>query len=208
MVSKYWIKEHLGPLPHTFVPGKSRSRSGQADAVNVRKRQENDKNYTPSNKPRTTSVANESDEELEVEKPRRTPRSVLRPDYAELVANKDPWNLSDMDSDAIQRPTKESLTVANGTDNTSKSSSSASASSRSRSPNSSKTSTPGPSLIRAKTTEPSPLAIRPNSGQGDRLPARGRPPRQHGGSRVMLIDGHILKISFHPAYLERRKKRL
>ncbi|XXG95319.1 hypothetical protein Hte_001580 [Hypoxylon texense] len=101
MVSKYWIKEHLGPLPHTFVPGKSRSRSSQIDAVNVRKRQENDKSYTPSNRPRNPSVTNESDEELEVEKPRRTPRSVIRPDYAELVANKDPWNLSDMESDQV-----------------------------------------------------------------------------------------------------------
>lgn len=130
MVSKYWIKEHLGQPPHTcrlkalqlppqpgttpdlddvnkenllilvVVPGRSRSRTSQADGVSPRKRQETDKNYTPSNKLRNPTVINESDEELEAEKqPRRTPRSVLRPDYAELVANKDPWNLLDMDGE-------------------------------------------------------------------------------------------------------------
>ncbi|KAI1775946.1 hypothetical protein F4818DRAFT_415510 [Hypoxylon cercidicola] len=172
MVSKYWIKEHLGPSPHTFVPGKSRSRSSQADAVNVRQRPENNKNYTPFNKPGKPAAIHESDEELQVEKPRRTPRSVLRPDYAELVANKDPWNLSDMDSDkAIHRSSRESRTVANGTDNTSKSSRSASASSRSRSPNSSKTSTPEPSITRAKTTEPS----KPFGYTSEQWPRRSAP---------------------------------
>ncbi|KAI1134610.1 hypothetical protein F5Y05DRAFT_202789 [Hypoxylon sp. FL0543] len=98
LVSKYWIKEHLGRQPHTFVPGKSRSRASQAESVKDRKLQDEDKNYTPSSKPRNPSENIESDEEeLESEKPRRTPRSVARPDYAELVANKDPWNLSDGD---------------------------------------------------------------------------------------------------------------
>ncbi|KAI0116741.1 hypothetical protein F4814DRAFT_447745 [Daldinia grandis] len=102
LVSKYWIKEHLGPSPHTFIPGRSRSRNIQvADTLNVRKSKEDDKNYTPSSKTRNPTVANETsesdEEELEAEKPRRTPRSVPRPDYAELVANKDPWNLSDGD---------------------------------------------------------------------------------------------------------------
>lgn len=173
LVSKYWIKEHLGQPPHTFVPGRSRSRTSQADGVSPRKRQETDKNYTPSNKLRNPTVINESDEELEAEKqPRRTPRSVLRPDYAELVANKDPWNLLDMDGEkVIQRPTKESRTVINETDATSKTSRSASGSSRSRSPNSSKTSTPGPSVIRAKTTEPS----KPFGYTSEQWPRRSAP---------------------------------
>lgn len=86
------------------IPGRSRSKNIQAaDTLTVRKSKEDDKNYTPSSKPRNPTVVdetNESDEEeLEAEKPRRTPRSVPRPDYAELVANKDPWNLSDGDSD-------------------------------------------------------------------------------------------------------------
>ncbi|KAL7622632.1 hypothetical protein AAE478_008145 [Parahypoxylon ruwenzoriense] len=102
MVSKYWIKEHLGPSPHTFAPGKSRSRTTHAEATNPRKRldQVNDKNYTPSSKVRAHIISIGSDEESEGEKPRRTPRSVVRPDYAELVANKDPWN-SEPDSDKI-----------------------------------------------------------------------------------------------------------
>ncbi|KAI1204184.1 uncharacterized protein F4807DRAFT_448487 [Annulohypoxylon truncatum] len=100
MVSKYWIKEHLGPSPHTFVPGKSRSRTTPADSNATHKRQDEDNNYTSSSKPHDPVVDDESDEEeLQVEKPRRTPRSVARPDYAELVANKDPWNLSDADSE-------------------------------------------------------------------------------------------------------------
>ncbi|KAI1758510.1 hypothetical protein GGR53DRAFT_516917 [Hypoxylon sp. FL1150] len=155
LVSKYWIKEHLGLSPHTYVPGKSRSRTSQADGVSPRKRQDNDKNYTPSKKPRNPAVINESVEEVEAEKqPRRTPRSVVRPDYAEMVANKDPWNLLDMDSEKVtQRSTKEAQTIVKETDATSKSSRSASGSSRSRLPDSSKTSTPGPSIIRPKTTE-------------------------------------------------------
>ncbi|KAI1373148.1 hypothetical protein F4677DRAFT_462517 [Hypoxylon crocopeplum] len=197
MVSKYWIKEHLGPSPHTFFPGKSRSRTSQADKVDkvdkadsfiARQGQEDDKNYLPSNKPRDPVLADESDEELEVEKPRRTPRSVPRPDYAELVANKDPWNNSDADSDrAVPRSMKGSrtpITVARK--------SSRSGGSRSRS--TSKTSTPGPSIARAKTTEPNRLAIHRNNGQdGPLLASR---PNRLSSSHVRLIDGHILKIAY------------
>ncbi|KAI2466275.1 hypothetical protein F4781DRAFT_357076 [Annulohypoxylon bovei var. microspora] len=87
MVSKYWIKEHLGPSPHTFVPGKSRSRTTQADPNNALKQQEDGNNYTSSSKPHDPIVDDESDEEeLQVEKPRRTPRSVARPDYAERLS--------------------------------------------------------------------------------------------------------------------------
>lgn len=71
----------------------------------MRKRQEEDNNYTPSSKLHGPVAEDESDEgELQSEKPRRTRRSVVRPDYAELVANKDPWNLSDADSEVCHIP--------------------------------------------------------------------------------------------------------
>ncbi|OTB00456.1 hypothetical protein M426DRAFT_15400 [Hypoxylon sp. CI-4A] len=112
MVSKYWVKEHLGTTPHTCglvmrtltfldTPGRTRAKGSQVDSPIARNRQEDDKNYTPSNKPRDVAINSDSEEEMEVEKqPRRTTRPVARPDYAELVANKDPWNLSDADSEA------------------------------------------------------------------------------------------------------------
>ncbi|KAI0173066.1 hypothetical protein GGR52DRAFT_571565 [Hypoxylon sp. FL1284] len=153
LVSKYWMKEHLGLSPHTFVPGRSRARTSQADAANGHQRPENDKNHTPSSKPQSTPIFNGKVEELQIEKPRRTPRSVPRPDYAELIANKDPWNLSDMDSDKTTRSSKEPpRKVVNGTDRTSRSLRLASTPSRSRS-SSSELSTPALSIIRAKTTE-------------------------------------------------------
>ncbi|KAI1654955.1 hypothetical protein F4813DRAFT_192632 [Daldinia decipiens] len=151
------------------IPGRSRSKNIQAaDALNIRKSKEDDKNYTPSSKPRnpTVSDTNESDEEeLEAEKPRRTPRSVPRPDYAELVANKDPWNLSDGDSDkVIPRSMKESRTPGNSAIKSTRSGSSIS-------PSSSKRSTPGPSILRAKTSEPS----KPFGYTSEQWPRRSAP---------------------------------
>ena len=80
-------------------------RTAHTDTPNVRQQQD-DKKYTPSSQIIKPTVTSESDEELLAEKPRRTPRSVLRPDYAELVANKDPWSLSDGDSEVslIHKP--------------------------------------------------------------------------------------------------------
>ncbi|KAI8961304.1 hypothetical protein F5Y11DRAFT_229616 [Daldinia sp. FL1419] len=167
LVSKYWIKEHLGPSPHTFVPGRSRSKNTQTtDSPGVRKSKEDDKNYTPSSKSRNPTVINETeDEESETEKPRRTPRSVPRPDYAEMVANKDPWNLSDGDSDkAIPRAMKESRMPGSGALKSTRS-----GSSRSRS--TSKRSTPSPSILRAKTSEPS----KPFGYTSEQWPRRSAP---------------------------------
>ncbi|KAI1388086.1 uncharacterized protein F4822DRAFT_430840 [Hypoxylon trugodes] len=191
LVSKYWIKEHLGPVPHTFIPGKSRPRNSQGDSPTSRKRQDDDKNYTPSNRPEIHTVddsdGDEDEEDVEVEKPRRTPRSVPRPDYAELVANKDPWSTVDLDSDrSIPRIMKEHRLPTNGISKSSRSGSS-------RSSSISKRSTPGPSSTRAKTTEPNRLGIPQNNGRGDPRPARDN--RHFRTPRVSLIDGHLLKIT-------------
>lgn len=172
MVSKYWIKEHLGSSPHTFSPGKPRSRNGQVDKVEdvddvddvkidtnepLRKRQD-DKNYTPSKKIQNHVPTHEPDDEVEAEKPRRTPRSVQRPDYAEMVANKDPWNLSDEESErAIPRSMKGSKGFMKAANATAKSSRSSSSRSQGSSNTSSKTSTPVPSTSRAKTTPSKPF---------------------------------------------------
>ncbi|KAH9993478.1 hypothetical protein F4779DRAFT_631867 [Xylariaceae sp. FL0662B] len=157
MVSKYWIKEHLGASPHTFTPGKSRPKASQADALSgVQKQEENDEDYTPSARAQDSVSMNGSEVEVEaevevvVEKLRRTPRSVQRPDYAELVANKDPWNSADAESDRVTpRVSKEARTSATSDRKPSKANSS-------RSSSTSKTSTPVlVSAPKAKTTESS-----------------------------------------------------
>ncbi|KAI0203666.1 hypothetical protein F4808DRAFT_417423 [Astrocystis sublimbata] len=101
MASGYWIREHVGEMPHTFVPSGSAGRPGssvstsQSDLAefNVRDYQELEDTLDPSySKLRESLRARESDRETEQEEPRRARRNVPRPDYAEMVANKDPWN--------------------------------------------------------------------------------------------------------------------
>ncbi|KAI0015296.1 hypothetical protein F4780DRAFT_91737 [Xylariomycetidae sp. FL0641] len=102
LASKYWIREHLGSVPHTFEPGKTRRRKSHADTQDsIVKSQEDDRQFTHSAK-------GESEEELEDETPRRRLRTVPRPDYAEMVANKDPWNASDAESERTSHTTKNS----------------------------------------------------------------------------------------------------
>ncbi|KAI0441600.1 hypothetical protein F4803DRAFT_411773 [Xylaria telfairii] len=98
MASKYWIREHLTETPHTFVPVRSPGDTSQAyDAEDmVRRHQEIEDDFSPPfPKLRESLRSRQSDREPEHEKPRRARRNVPRPDYAEMVANKDPWNASE-----------------------------------------------------------------------------------------------------------------
>ncbi|KAI5919602.1 hypothetical protein F4810DRAFT_497383 [Camillea tinctor] len=105
MASKYWIKEHLGSSPHTFTPGRTpRTKPSHIDIQTILHKQEEleklDKDFVPAIKARESTSSRESDDdEPQPEKTRRPARNVPRPDYAELVANKDPWNTSDADSE-------------------------------------------------------------------------------------------------------------
>ncbi|KAI1189735.1 hypothetical protein F5B17DRAFT_438654 [Nemania serpens] len=95
MASKYWIKEHLGAMPHTFVPLGSPVDASQAeDLEDVERRHQEieDDISSPSLKLRESLRSRQSDGGDGHEKPRRTRRNVPRPDYAEMVANKGPWS--------------------------------------------------------------------------------------------------------------------
>ncbi|KAI1125463.1 hypothetical protein F5Y10DRAFT_9053 [Nemania abortiva] len=104
MVSKYWIKEHLGAMPHTFSPtvsSKDISQANDAEDI-VRKHQEIDDDFSPpSPKLRRSLWDHESDREKVHKKPRRTLRNLPRPDYAEMVANKDPWNAPEFEPERM-----------------------------------------------------------------------------------------------------------
>ncbi|KAI3321137.1 hypothetical protein HD806DRAFT_524440 [Xylariaceae sp. AK1471] len=102
MASKYWIREHLGAMPHTFIPVKSARDASRADDMEdiVRKHQEIDDDFSPPFPQLRESLRNrQSDHEEDHEKPRRALRNVPRPDYAEMVANKDFWNAPEMDNE-------------------------------------------------------------------------------------------------------------
>ncbi|KAJ8125946.1 hypothetical protein O1611_g7692 [Lasiodiplodia mahajangana] len=109
MASKYWIREHLGAMPHTFSPtgsSKNLSQANDAETI-VRKHQEIDDDFSvPLPKLRRSLCDRESDSEEVNEKPRRTRRNVPRPDYAEMVANKDPWNAPESDTEPVKTVSK------------------------------------------------------------------------------------------------------
>ncbi|KAI0469172.1 hypothetical protein F4859DRAFT_488788 [Xylaria cf. heliscus] len=100
MASKYWIREHLGEIPHTFIPVGSSGNTFQADDIDdmVRRHQEIEDAFSPPlPQVRESPRCHRSDREVGLEKPRRALRNVPRPDYAEMVANKDPWNASEIE---------------------------------------------------------------------------------------------------------------
>ncbi|KAI0544744.1 hypothetical protein F4679DRAFT_563656 [Xylaria curta] len=102
MASKYWIQEHLGQMPHTFVPVGSSGNTLQAEGMKETMCRYQEVEYdssTPSPKLRESLRGRQSDREAEHEKPRRARRNVPRPDYAEMVANKDPWNASETETE-------------------------------------------------------------------------------------------------------------
>ncbi|KAI8628362.1 hypothetical protein F5Y19DRAFT_135955 [Xylariaceae sp. FL1651] len=94
LASKYWIREHIGAMPHIFVPMKCAIDTSCADDTEnmVRKHQEIDNYFSPPLPLLRESPHNHSlDHDEDQDKPRRTRRNVPRPDYAEMVANRDPW---------------------------------------------------------------------------------------------------------------------
>ncbi|KAI8945722.1 hypothetical protein F4801DRAFT_593912 [Xylaria longipes] len=105
MASKYWIREHLGETPHTFVPVGSSGDTSQADDTEdtVRIHQEIEDAFSPPfPKLRESLRSRQSDREVEHEKPHRARRNVPRPDYAEMVANKDPWNTPEIEIEVLE----------------------------------------------------------------------------------------------------------
>ncbi|GAP91444.1 hypothetical protein SAMD00023353_6200230 [Rosellinia necatrix] len=112
MASKYWIKEHLGKKPHTYVPMTSSTDMPRIDEIEedvAQRHQEIDDDFCPPfSKLQSPPHSRQPDPE---EKPRRTRRNVPRPDYAEMVANKDPWNILEAETDgaftavSVARPT-------------------------------------------------------------------------------------------------------
>ncbi|KAI0477137.1 hypothetical protein GGR56DRAFT_391015 [Xylariaceae sp. FL0804] len=82
------------------TPGKARkSAQGQAQLDEIaRKHREIEEDFTTAPEPQDSLQLDDSDYDAD-ERPRRTPRSVPRPDYAEIVANKDSWNESDAESE-------------------------------------------------------------------------------------------------------------
>ncbi|KAI2636802.1 hypothetical protein GGS21DRAFT_513303 [Xylaria nigripes] len=102
MASKYWIREHLGATPHTFIPVKFAQQSSDADDTEDITHEDPEANDTfspPFTTLRDSLRGRQSDIETEPERPRRTLRNVPRPDYAEMVANKDPWNVPDVETE-------------------------------------------------------------------------------------------------------------
>ncbi|KAI1496305.1 hypothetical protein F5X99DRAFT_424833 [Biscogniauxia marginata] len=153
LASKYWIKEHLGATPHTFTPGKPpRSKPSQIDIQTILHKQEEleklDKDFMPTIKVRVSTSSRESDDdEPEPEKARRPARNVPRPDYAELVANKDPWSASDADSERTSLTGKVSRASSVSKRKSAKPNSTAS-------PATSTTATPASSTSKIHNTEP------------------------------------------------------
>ncbi|KAI0145468.1 hypothetical protein GGR57DRAFT_506879 [Xylariaceae sp. FL1272] len=104
MASKYWVKEHLGAMPHTFTSTRSAEVPTDADEVEdmMPKHKEIDDDFSPPfpkvrESPRNHTV----DRDPEVETHRRPLRNVPRPDYAEMIAGKAPWEeASDVGSEA------------------------------------------------------------------------------------------------------------
>ncbi|KAI1432539.1 hypothetical protein GGR50DRAFT_589319 [Xylaria sp. CBS 124048] len=116
--TRHGALEHLGATPHTFIPAGSSSKDPSSiDAEEIKRRRKTIHDpFTPvpSHSPRklrnssqrsgrqsqSSSVDFDFEPEVEVDVevpekrlPRRTPRNIPRPDYAEMVANKDPWSV-------------------------------------------------------------------------------------------------------------------
>ncbi|KAI0186248.1 hypothetical protein EV127DRAFT_175526 [Xylaria flabelliformis] len=107
MASKYWIQEHLGDMPHTFVPVGSSGGTFHAEDMEETLCEDQEIEYafsTPTPKFQESLRGRQSDREAEHEKPRRARRNVPRPDYAEMVANKDPWNASETETEKTSKP--------------------------------------------------------------------------------------------------------
>ncbi|KAI1810525.1 hypothetical protein GGS20DRAFT_567119 [Poronia punctata] len=78
MASKYWVREHLGAVPHTFVPTKASWTDGSSESSLFPEQRDPTRNHQSGH---------------QMIQSRRPLRNVPRPDYAEMVANKDPWDV-------------------------------------------------------------------------------------------------------------------
>ncbi|KAI1177035.1 hypothetical protein F4777DRAFT_223172 [Nemania sp. FL0916] len=110
MASKYWIREHVGSMPHTcelyfFVPaGSSKSDIQTEDSKDfLQTHQDIDDDFSPPSPELRGSLHKLQSDREEHMKLRRTRRNVTRPDYAELVANKDPLETFEIEP---ERPVK------------------------------------------------------------------------------------------------------
>jgi hypothetical protein len=75
------------------------SRADDVEEI-VRKHQEIDDDFSPPFPQLRESLrSRQPDHEADQEKPRRALRNVPRPDYAEMVANKDFWNAPEMEAE-------------------------------------------------------------------------------------------------------------
>ncbi|KAI0390092.1 hypothetical protein F5Y17DRAFT_84805 [Xylariaceae sp. FL0594] len=96
MASKYWIKEHVGDTTHTFSPTKQTSgdHPPEHDGDDIPEANKSHRARSPLNSPVwKPSPGDQFDCEAEEASPaRRGLRNRPRPDYAEIVANKDPWD--------------------------------------------------------------------------------------------------------------------
>ncbi|KAK5633353.1 hypothetical protein RRF57_009067 [Xylaria bambusicola] len=90
MASKYWIREHVGAKPHTFLPTTPLPGNPLGDRMSSMRRHDKVDDFSPPFPRLRESIhSHQSTNEGECEKPRRTLRNVPRLDYAEIVA---PWN--------------------------------------------------------------------------------------------------------------------
>ncbi|KAF2963003.1 hypothetical protein GQX73_g10571 [Xylaria multiplex] len=98
MASKYWIREHLGMEPHTFVPETPANSNPQVDNTgDIMLRDEDMDDFCPSfPKLRDSIRSRQSDHEENRGKLRRGRRNVPRLDYAEIAA---PWSASEVDTE-------------------------------------------------------------------------------------------------------------
>ncbi|GAW17679.1 hypothetical protein ANO14919_071390 [Xylariales sp. No.14919] len=112
MASKYWIKEHLGPEPHTFVPTAPSRVTPQADNTEhiVRNDEPIDDDFSPPFPSLRESIrSHQSDHEEDQGKPRRARRNVPRLDYAEIAA---PWKPSEVDTERASKAAKTTRSAA------------------------------------------------------------------------------------------------
>lgn len=78
-------------------PAQEVSDAGNVDDTVQKQQEVEDDFFPPFPNMRESIRSRPSDHVEDQEKPRRRLRNVPRPDYAEMVANKDPWNAPEME---------------------------------------------------------------------------------------------------------------
>ncbi|KAI1275958.1 hypothetical protein F5Y07DRAFT_400012 [Xylaria sp. FL0933] len=114
LASKYWIREHLGVEPHTFIPaglGRRTSQAGRTEDT-IGRCEETGGGFTYSTKLRDSAHSHQSEHEGEHGKPRRSLRNTPRHDYAELIA---PWTIPELDVETASKKVKVTRPIAAST---------------------------------------------------------------------------------------------